>query len=294
MTGKILEGIPKSSIEQLISKDTQLPSLPSGLPQLLKSFAFENITNKKLAEAISYFPSIAARLIFLANSAWSAPRIPIENLEMACVRLGLSVVRSVSLALCIAKLFNTNRCRAFDGERFWSSALLAADGAAWLTSSIQAADAPDPKTIHTAGLLHNLGLLWLADTWPNETSGALEATAADESLSAMEALREKTGTDYCEVGGVLGRAWILPDILVNAMEFHCNPSSNEPEFPSTMLVGYAAKMVSALYWDEDERPLFADEKRFNFDPSDLDEVYLKLAGKMEENRELAKLMFSNA
>jgi len=294
MSGKMTKAIPKGSVEQLISKETQLPGLPPGLPQLLKTLASDHINNKKLAEAVAYFPSVAARLIFLANSAWAAPRIPIENLEMACARLGMSVVRSVSIALCVAKPFNTNRCSVFEGERFWSSALLVADGAAWVASIIPAANAPDPKAIHTTGLLHNLGLLWLADTWPRKTSEALKSAATDDSLSTLEALREKTGTDYCEVGGVLGRAWKLPDKLVNAMEFHSNSHHVMTEFPNTTLVGYVAKMVSALYWGEDERPPFLDEEYFDFTSSSLDDVYLKLADKMDENRELAKIMFSTS
>ncbi len=112
--------------KQILQHD-QLPVLPSGVPYLLQTLMDENIDNNKLKAVIGRFPSIAARLLCLANSAWAAPPVPVTSLDMACARLGLNIVRSVSIALAISSPFNPARCPAFDAERYWCTALLVAD-----------------------------------------------------------------------------------------------------------------------------------------------------------------------
>ena len=179
---------------------------------------------------------------------------------------------------------------AFDAKRYWSTALLVADGASWLASCVLRPTVLDEKTVHTAGLLHNIGLLWLAEKYPALTSQALEKTT-ENKLSILEALRATVGTDFSEVGGVLGRAWSLPPILVIVMEQHGNPVYSGPEFQSALLVGYAVEMVFALSSGVEDRPEMSMEGRLTFNPSDLDEIYLKLADKLEEYEELAQALF---
>ena len=239
--------------------------MPSGVSCLLQALTDENIDNNKLKAVIGRFPSIAARLLFLANSAWAAPPVPVTSLEMACARLGLNIVRSVSIALAISSPFNPMRCAAFDAERYWCMALLAADGSACLASFVRGVDL-DIQTIRTAGLLHNLGLLWLADNRPLETAHALEV-AIDESISLNQALRQVAGTDYCEVGGCLGDMWALPEVLVVAMREHCNHGYNGADWQCAALVRRVAAMVSAVYKGAEQLPESLYSEQLNIDPA---------------------------
>ncbi len=92
----------------------QLPTLPSGIPLLLKSLTNEDIDFIELATLMEKFPSIVGKLVSLANSAWSSPIAEVTSLEIACSRLGLDVVKSTSIALAIAAPFNPMRCLSFD------------------------------------------------------------------------------------------------------------------------------------------------------------------------------------
>lgn len=283
----------QTKLKRLISQDTQLGAhLSSGLPYLLEVLRSDQARYEDIAGAISNFPNIAARLIFLANSAWTSPSVPIIHLEMACARLGLSMVRNISVALCIASTFSLSGCKKFDRERFWNSALLVADGSAWLASCLPEFSEQELKTIHSAGLLHNLGLLWLADNWPKETSTALEISAADDSMSTHDALREIVDTDYCKVGEILGKAWALPDVLTTVMKEHRNFTYNGTDFKYVAIVRHVVQMVSALHRGVDQRPVLPDEP--DLCSSRLSDVYAKLQKKMSENRELTQLIFSSS
>ena len=275
--------------EQILQHD-QLPVLPSGISHLLQAMVDENIDNNKLKAVIERFPSIAARLLFLANSAWAAPPVPVASLDMACARLGLNVVRSVSIALAISSPFNPVRCPAFDAEHYWCTALLVADGSAWLASSARGVVDLDIQAMHTAGLLHNLGLLWLADNRPQETACALDL-AAHESILFNQALRQVAGIDYCEVGGCLGDVWGLPDILVVAMREYLNHGYNGKNWQYAALVRYAAAMVSAVYKGAEQPPENLYPEQLNIDPADRDAVFAKIAAKLGGTREMARTLF---
>lgn len=272
----------------MISQDTRLPEQPSALPYLLQALSDNDIDYHELAAVMERFPSIAARLIFLANSAWSAPRTPIASLEPACIKLGLRLVRPVSISLAVSGPFNPLRCPIFDPQRFWCSAFLVADGAAWLSSCTQSVTNLDPKTVHTAGLLHSLGLLWLAENMPQETACALEAATADDTASVNMILRQMANTDIREVGGCLGRAWKLPYVLIVAMEHHGNPGYDGVEWQTAALVRSAVGMVAALHRGVECPPEEGGLGSLDIAWTDQEDVFAKLAGKLEDTVKLAQ------
>ena len=59
-------------------------------------------------------------------------------------------------------------------------------------------------------------------------------------------------------------------------------------------MGYAVKMVSALSKGIEDRLEISGEVCLTFNPSDLDEVYLKLVDKLDEYGELARTLFPNS
>lgn len=272
----------------------KLPVLPSGAPSLLKAITDEEIDFSKLAIIIERFPTISARLISLSNSAWSAPACDITSLDMACARLGFSVVRSVGIALSIALHFNPNRCPAFDAEKFWCSSFLSAKAAAELALVAKIPSDLEPQTVRTAGLLHNLGLLYLADQMPQETGQAINLNTATPGLPLKEALRDFCGYDHCEAGGCLGKSWNLPELLVSAMTHHDMPDYDGAMWQSAILVGSANSMVSALYRGKDWSAENLRFERLNIKPADGDEIFTKMSAKFEDTRELAKMLFTTA
>ncbi len=276
--------------EELISQDTRLPAQPSALPLLLQAVSDNDIDHRKLALVIERCPSIAARLISLANSAWSAPRTPVTSLDRACTQLGLRLVRSVSISLAVSAPFNPMRCPSFDPQRFWSSAFLVADGAAWLSACAQNVTGLDPKSVQTAGLLHNLSLLWLADNKPQESAQALDAASADDTVCVNEAFRQMAQTNVYEVGGHLGRAWALPEVLVAAMEHHDDPGYGGVGWETAALVGSAAAMVAALHRGVECLPEEEGSDNLQINRTDREQVFKRMADKFEQTRELVQTL----
>lgn len=196
----------------------RVPVLPAGIGRLLEAINNEQLGYRDIAQVIGDSPSIALRILGLANSAWSAPREPINSLDMACGRLGMDVVRSVAMALAIAEVFNPAACPSFNSKIYWLSALLGAEAAAKLAGKV-----PDlsENQSRTAGLLRSIGLLWLADSQPGPTDRALASRQKQPVDDLERLLRLHCGLGYLEAGGMVARYWHLPDSVVEAAFTDC-------------------------------------------------------------------------
>lgn len=275
----------------LISDATQLTVLPAAVPELLSSLSDEDISFHELATTIGKFPSIAARLIFLANSAWAAPVTEITTLEMACAKLGLTLVKSVSISLAIAAPFDPAKCPAFKSERFWATALLVADAASWLAPHAREFEGGDTGTVHTAALLHNLGLLWMADQIPETLYNALEAANSEPGRALDKLLREDCGADHAEVGGCLARAWELPSVIESAMKNHLNFSYSGEHWQVAQLTGYSVTMMHCLEHEIDPLPGDLRLERLGIHAEQRDAVFERMQQRHEQVNEMVRDLF---
>lgn len=267
-----------------------VPVLLPGLPYLLTALGDEDIDFDVLTTAIRSFPSIAGRLVALANSAWVSPKRPVISLQEACAVLGLRMVRCVSFALAVGRPFDPSRCPGFDVERYWCTALLTAEGAALLSPHL--GDECHPDTAHTAGLLHNLGLMWLADSQPTQTAAALQVAAADEGFDVAQALYAATGSDYCVAGGRLSEAWQLPDTLTTAIRYHRSPEYRGPHWPFAASCGVAAQMSALIWRGMDWVPETIPHSAVAIPPAVLQSIFLQLESKRDSMRHLSQTLFA--
>ena len=270
----------------------QLPTLLPGAPDLLKSLSEDDIEIDEMVVVLERFPNIVGRLISLANSAWSAPVSTVTSLEVACSRLGFAVVKSTSIALAVAAPFNPNRCPTFDPEFFWSFALLSAETASWLVPESTSVKDLQPSTARTAGLMHSLGLLWLVDKLPEELNQVFEMMQRDKDLSLRQGLNQVLGFDHAQAGGILGKNWDLPDVLVAAMA--CYPEKNHQSVHREIVhtVGLAVNLVSAA-WRVESGP--RDDVRSDFlgiSAKNLKEIFDRISQRQAKIQELAKNLFA--
>ena len=285
--------IDRSSLRERMQR-TQLPVLPPGTPYLLKAMADDDIGFRELSSIVEKFPSIAARLIFLANSTWSSPAVEVTSIEMACARLGFFVVRSVSVALSIASIFDARRCPAFDQTRYWADALLTADIAATLDGEAGLEEAIDVQSARTAGLLHNLGLLWQATWMPEETHRALSLADGEETGAPGidSLLEEECGIGFCEAGALLAEAWKFSPLLIDALRYQQETGYADHHWEAANLIGVARLLIRSR--EEDATGLCPDPRieRLGITPDCQQQILERIDSRSQEIRELARTLFS--
>jgi HD-like signal output (HDOD) protein len=279
-----------ADFQQRFHGKIRIAALKMNIHRLLSALADDEMEPKQLAAILQHYPVISSRLVGLANSPWVRPVTPITNIETACIRLGRTQVKTVSIATAVGSSFNTVFCPSFNPVRFWATSMLVGEGACLLASKLpgNASYSTDMwQTLKTGGILHNIGLLWLADMFSAETEQALKLTAADPSLTVNQALIEAIGIDYCTVGAWVGKQWHLPEELVAIIERHRNISVHENHTVHELLVGAAARMVSSLFHGRD---VTADLNlnAIGLEAEQQQSIFEQLSNKLEPTKELAR------
>lgn len=249
---------------------------------LLTAVMDDDILLDELETLIEQYPNIAARLIALANSVWSAPVSEIAAIRPACSRLGMKVVRTVAIALTISSPFDASRCPGFDTRRFWCTSLILADAAEKLVEYFDV----DPGLARTAGLFRHLGLLWLASEIPDYVSLSLEITNADATVSLDQMLVEQCDVGYLEATGALLRAWQLPAVLTDSLQ--AGPAGERSMGSLLQLASDIAAVLYAGLHGEAPNELRSEVVQAD----DLADICDDLSRQTQQTWELAKSLFA--
>lgn len=214
--GVDMSSVQRDKVVECLLAEDDLPELPHGTPYLLQVLSDDDLDFAKLARHVERFPSIVLRLLSVANSAWSSPRSEIVELEQACARLGLKVVRSIAVAVAVAAPFHYHACPAFRPILYWSSSMLIARAAGLLCEALGRRTSYPVGLAATAGVLSNLGVLLLAAKMPEETDLALQR-AGNEGDSLRDTTLASCGIGYDQAAMLLFRSWGLPDPLYGVL-----------------------------------------------------------------------------
>lgn len=280
----VTEAVPlwRSGLERVLV-------LPHDVHHLLQALVDDDLDYPALAKVLTYHPTICARLLALANSAWANVHgEPVTSIERCCLKLGMNVVRAVGIGLAVMKPFHPGKCRAFDLRRYWVSGMLTGQAAARLAEPLGGSGLV--QTVRTAGILHNIGLLCLADTMPEQTQVVLEYKRSHPEIALSRLLRQALECDYCEVGGYLAEQWGLAPELVVTVARHGEPDYRGDHWRAVQLVHAAARMACRAGADEEWPPL-SGLNEIGIGAERQVEVYLHLGEQASAVRELAATLF---
>lgn len=229
-----------SEAKQQVLNLKQLPPLSPTAARLLELLADQNLSLSGLSRVIAQDPTIAARILGVANSAYFGQVTPIHSVEDAVIRvLGLNMVRSLAFSIAISGSFDTSGCQGFDLEAYWHRSLATAECSRLLCRCMPQARRADPDAAYLGGLLFDIGVLVLVHLFPADYAQVLvrqrEETHPDLAL-LEEAL---VGMSSRMAGAWLASRWHLPDLIVRMV---AQASTREADMEST-LVGMMAEWV---------------------------------------------------
>ena len=181
---------------------------------------------RQLAKLIDGSPALAARVLRMANSAFYAPAEPVTTLSRAVALLGDTVLRQLVLTSLIVsrRVGNRSPREALAAARLTGDAVRAAVVGRALA---QMSRSVDPDTAFAAGLLHDLGHVYLLDdVGERYASYLLDPHAHDVRNAAgqLEMEIELAGTTHQDVGAVFAYEWNLPPVIARVLWDHHEPS----------------------------------------------------------------------
>lgn len=191
-----------------------LPALPQAALQALGALRDEGSSAEQCAEAIGHDPSLAARTLRLANSAFYGVPGRVATLRDAVQLLGRRPLASLLTLVTVGGAFHG----APGFAAFWRHAI----GTALAARPIAQALGQDEDLAFTVGLLHDVGRLALATHFPAESAAALLCTR-ELDLGQVELERRLLGTDHLAVGAQVATHWRFPAEVVQALADHHAP-----------------------------------------------------------------------
>jgi len=218
-----MEKNTSSDVLRQIEGGYSLPSLSLVAMRLVELALDESCSAEDLAALIERDPSLAVRVLKLANSAFFQTSQPTTSLRQAVVKLGYQRLRIMALSLSLRDTFPMGKIGALDYKRFWHTTLYRA-----LIAKSFAAHLKDcyPEEAFVAGLIGEIGLLILFDL---RIKGDTDVPPIEleplEDLLTWE--RDRYGIDHRQVGQAALKCWRFPDIIVQCQMLHGQAALSE-------------------------------------------------------------------
>jgi putative nucleotidyltransferase with HDIG domain len=227
-------------ISQVVKSVRDLPTLPSVVLDLIGSFERDDVDVTTLAEKMSRDQALAAKTLRLANSSFYGLAAKVRTVKQAIVVLGFDSARALAVASSVIDTFGDSKCQQIDVASFWRHSIAAALCAKSLARHANI----DQDFAFIAGLLHDIGRLVLASSFPDEYAQVVEYCEREDTTVSEAELRV-LGVDHQRTGQMLAEAWKFPPVIQRAIGQHHAPAPADlGDVPG--VVHAANAMVQAL------------------------------------------------
>jgi HD-like signal output (HDOD) protein len=224
--------------KELSAGRVELPSFPDAAARVQHVLSDDSITSERIARVVSSDAGLAARILTMANSTLlHRGGSPVTDLKIAITRIGHDCIRAAALAYATAQVRHAAGLAHIrsDLERLWQEGVRVAALAHAMAKETRLMR-PDEALL--AGLLHNIGKVYIIARAPRETG----SVHIDDQV-----LRDW----HPGIGQALIENWKLPEDIAKAVggQLEIERSHAEPADLQDLLivaVNLAAQMESKV------------------------------------------------
>jgi putative nucleotidyltransferase with HDIG domain len=224
----------KEIIADLENGTLVLPTLPEVALKVRDVVDDPDASSAKLADIIVTDPALSTRLLKVANSALYRGRYPVESVQMAVSRLGLTMVRNLVTSLVMEQMFQatSNRLEKRLHDLWEHSTEVAA------ISQVIASKQPGIKGDEAmlAGLIHDIGVLPILMK-AEDSPAILQDTALLDSLIIRL---------HTRIGAAILRSWKFPESLIAVAAEHENYNRDAGNVPDLVDIIQVANIQSYM------------------------------------------------
>ena len=226
----------------LAGKMRALPSFPMLYLEVIREIESPNSSIQGIAKIVGQDPGITAKILQVANSAAFGLPQPVNDPVEAVQQLGMTTVRSLVLSAQAFSSFHSARVKHFSADALWMHLMKCGELARTIMRREHATFA-EAEEAFTAGMLHDMGKLMLADSLPEEFQQALLRAGA-EKIPLAEAEQEIFGATHTGLAAYLFGLWGLPAAIVEAVAFHQTPEKSELKNFSALTAVHVANALA--------------------------------------------------
>lgn len=227
-------------LQALLADDTKLSSLPEIYIRVSELLESERATSKEIGEVVETDPALSSRILKLVNSAFYGFPSTVASISQAITILGRDRLKQLLIGTVLSGVFGKIDNPLFHMEEFWQHSVKTALLSRYLCQLGEADELAD--VIFTAGLLHDIGRLILAQKLP-EFTAPIQQAVEDEGKPVCEAERSVLGFDHCDTGAAFIRKWGLPETLAEAAQYHHLPDQARQDRDLVQVIHVANSLV---------------------------------------------------
>ncbi|MEX2228410.1 MAG: HDOD domain-containing protein [Dehalococcoidia bacterium] len=200
-------------LDAIVREIAEIRPLAGVASAVLRITDGDRFSAHELGKVIATDQALSAKVLRLSNSAYYGFPRRIGTTRDAIVLIGFRAVRSAVLASCVIE--SVGESDVIDYREFWRYSV-----SVGVLAEIAAQSENGPaEEAFTAGVLHNIGRLVLAQHMPKQFRQCLRRAARD-GASLHEAERAMFGFTDAELGGALALHWNFPEALAQSVLHH--------------------------------------------------------------------------
>lgn len=235
------ERLHAPEIQKLVTRRQSLPSIPDVYFKIINALQKPDCPIEHIGEIVATDPALTVKLLQLVNSAFLGYAREVSSADEAVMLLGTGIIRSLALSMNLFSAFNAPLSANGSLNQVWSHCVRVARLARRL-AQIETGDEKVMEESFTAGLLHDVGKLVLAD---NPAANYLQLLNQAHALGRplIETEREAFQATHAEVGAYLLDLWGLPSPLVEAVAFHHEPARIAQQYFTPLTAVHTANVL---------------------------------------------------
>jgi len=221
--------------QEIVERSKSMPAFPKVVTDILATLDDDGANLGSLVNHVERDPVITARILSIANSAAMASHAGsnVNDVHKAVSLIGLAKIREITLAVSLAEFAHGCRMASY----FWEHSV--AVGICAMELGRVTHHSSDYALV--AGLLHDIGQLWMAHFYPLEFQMVRAAISnGSEGINQIE--RRYFGVDHCHIGRQLATHWGLPKAVVDAIYYHHEPDQGSAEI--LVAITHVAEVLS--------------------------------------------------
>lgn len=231
------EGNITLDFDSLLSDSIASP--PSLYLKLQDALENPETTFADYAQIISADTAFAFRILKIVNSPFYGYNEPINSIAHAVDILGTGKLTDLAIAALVIDKFKGIPKDLLVMDDFWRHSIACGLGAQAIARTRKE---PDSERFYLSGLLHDIGSLLLYQKEPIKSRMLLEeARKRKKNLFAIE--NQYLGFDHAKLGGALLRKWRLPQMFVDAAQWHNHPAQAQ-DFPQIARAVHLADSIA--------------------------------------------------
>ncbi len=228
-------------LKALAGRLRTLPSFPLLYLEIMRVIEDPNASMQTVHNLLIKDPGLTAKMLQVANSVAMGLREKVSDPLEAVRQLGLNTVRSLALSAHVFANFTPSQKINFPVDALWKHLMKCANTARAIMRA-EDADQMYMEAAYTAGMLHDIGKLMLADSLPGEFQKVV--TQATTRLAPFyEIETEVFGASHAGLAAYLLGLWGLPAPIVEAVAFHHVPQKSAHQAFSPLTAVHVANAL---------------------------------------------------